>query len=66
MLNPQVLNNIRAFMARVQLTGNEVPAFNQAMTALAIEEQDFIRTSETAARVGSQNPAESVPQAAAA
>lgn len=38
MLNPVIIANIRAFMERVQLVGKEVPAYNQAMIALAVEE----------------------------
>lgn len=38
MLNPMVINNLRAFLERTQLTGKEVPAFNQVMMALAVEE----------------------------
>lgn len=38
MLSPAIIGNIRSFLERVQLTGKEVPAFNQVMTALAVEE----------------------------
>ena len=38
MLSPPIIGNIRSFLERVQLTGKEVPAFNQVMTALAVEE----------------------------
>lgn len=38
MLNPAIIGNIRSFLERVQLTGKEVPAFNQVLMALAVEE----------------------------
>jgi hypothetical protein len=38
MLNAAIIGNIRSFLERVQLTGKEVPAFNQVMMALAVEE----------------------------
>lgn len=40
MLTPQLIANIRGFLARASLKGEEVPAFNQIMNALAIEENE--------------------------
>jgi hypothetical protein len=36
-MNQQTIRNIMEFMMRVQLTGQEVPAFNVAMNALQAE-----------------------------
>ena len=36
-MNNQTIQNIMQFMLRVQLTGQEVPAFNAAMNALQAE-----------------------------
>jgi hypothetical protein len=33
-MQPQIIQNIMAFMERVNLTGKEVPAFNECMAAL--------------------------------
>lgn len=36
-MDKQIVNNIMGFMMRVQLTGQEVPAFNAVMNALQDE-----------------------------
>lgn len=36
-MDKQTVQNIMQFMMRVQLTGNEVPAFNMAIEALRAE-----------------------------
>ena len=36
-MDKQTVQNIMQFMMRVQLTGQEVPAFNAAMNALQME-----------------------------
>lgn len=36
-MDKQTINNVMSFMMRVQLTGQEVPAFNAAMNALQSE-----------------------------
>lgn len=36
-MDKQAVKNIMGFMMRVQLTGSEVPAFNEAMRALGDE-----------------------------
>lgn len=36
-MDKKTVNNIMQFMMRVQLTGQEVPAFNEAMNALQDE-----------------------------
>ena len=36
-MNKQTIQNIMQFMMRVNLTGQEVPAFNEAMNALQAE-----------------------------
>lgn len=38
-MDKQIIKNIMEFMMRVQLTGQEVPAFNMAMNALQAEAQ---------------------------
>lgn len=38
MLTRQIIANIRAFMERAQLSGKEVPAYNEVVEALAAEE----------------------------
>jgi hypothetical protein len=38
MLTLELIRNIRAFITRATLKGEEVPAFNEAMAALADEE----------------------------
>lgn len=38
MLTKEIIANIRAFMERGSLSGREVPAYNEIMTALAQEE----------------------------
>lgn len=40
-MDKQTIQNIMQFMMRVQLTGQEVPAFNEAMNAL---QEEFERT----------------------
>lgn len=46
MLSPEVLNMIAQFMARVDLKGAEVPAFNKCMEALQREMQPQKRASD--------------------
>jgi hypothetical protein len=41
MMTPQIIGNIRGFLSRATLRGEEVPAFNQVMTALAMEENEI-------------------------
>lgn len=41
MLTLQLIANMRGFLARSTMRGEEVPAFNQIMTALAMEEQEI-------------------------
>jgi hypothetical protein len=43
MLTPAIIANVRAFMQRVPLKGEEVPAYNEIMAALATEEQLLTR-----------------------
>jgi hypothetical protein len=40
MLNQDLIVAIRTLLGRVQLSGNEVPAFNKIMMALAAEENE--------------------------
>lgn len=40
-MEKNIVKNIMQFMMRVQLTGQEVPAFNEAMNAL---QEEFERT----------------------
>lgn len=39
MLNIQTISNLRVFLERVQLTGKEVPAYNDVLMNLAAEER---------------------------
>jgi hypothetical protein len=43
LLSPEVIGAIRALLARVQIAGAEVPAFNRVMIALDEYEKDLRR-----------------------
>lgn len=48
MMQADVIQTMRLFMGRVQLAGNEVPAFNKCMMAIANEEQILIEHAKSA------------------
>ena len=41
MLNQDIIVAVRTLLGRVQLTGNEVPAYNKIMMALAAAENEL-------------------------
>jgi hypothetical protein len=58
MLPVAIIRNIRGFLGKAQIRGVEVPAFNQVLTALAIEEQDALRQAEQAPAGGASESKE--------
>lgn len=48
MLNINLIQGIRVFLNRVDLKGQEVPAFNQIMMGLAAEEQAIVEEARKA------------------
>lgn len=52
MLPPDVIAGLKGFLARVELRGQEVPAFNKIMYALQVEEQGIARAQASAGSIG--------------